>query len=125
LVVLGLKKDAERAIKRASGVDTVVDKIEELPANQFDDQIRWATYCKIYRDPFLSRSQFIATASVGRGGSSTATMRKSFVFGLTSYSDQKGPSRNWPWNSIRGWPITSVGSVRMLTAIMRSPSIDR
>ena len=52
---LGLKKDAERAIKRASGVDTVVDKIEELPANQFDDQIRWATYYKIYRDPFLSR----------------------------------------------------------------------
>ena len=52
---LGLKKDAERAIKRASGVDTVVDKIEELPANQFDDQIRWATYYKIYRDPLLSR----------------------------------------------------------------------
>jgi hyperosmotically inducible periplasmic protein len=52
---LGLKKDAERAIKRASGVDTVVDKIEELPANQFDDQIRWATYYKMYRDPFLSR----------------------------------------------------------------------
>jgi BON domain len=52
---LGLKKDAERAIKRASGVDTVVDKIEELPANQFDDQIRWTTYYKIYRDPFLSR----------------------------------------------------------------------
>ena len=52
---LGLKKDAERAIKRASGVDTVVDKIEELAPNQIDDQIRWATYYKIYRDPFLSR----------------------------------------------------------------------
>jgi BON domain-containing protein len=52
---LGLKKDVERAIKRASGVDTVVNKIEELPPNQFDDQIRWATYYKIYRDPFLSR----------------------------------------------------------------------
>ena len=52
---LGLKKDAERAIKRASGVDTVVNKIEELPPNQFDNQIRWATYYKIYRDPFLSR----------------------------------------------------------------------
>ena len=52
---LGLKKDAERAIKRASGVDTVVDKIEELPANPIDDQIRWATYYTIYRDPFLSR----------------------------------------------------------------------
>ena len=52
---LGLKKDAERAIKRASGVDAVVNKIEELPPNQSDDQIRWATYYKIYRDPFLSR----------------------------------------------------------------------
>jgi len=52
---LGLKKDAERAIKRAAGVDTVVNKIEDLPPNQTDDQIRWATYYKIYRDPFLSR----------------------------------------------------------------------
>jgi hypothetical protein len=52
---LGLKKDAERAIKRASGVETVVNKIEELPPNQTDDEIRWATYYKIYRDPFLSR----------------------------------------------------------------------
>jgi BON domain len=52
---LGLKKDAERAIKRAPGVDTVVDKIEELPPNPINDQIRWATYYKIYRDPFLSR----------------------------------------------------------------------
>ena len=52
---LGLKRDAERAVKRASGVDTVVNKIEELPPNQIDDQIRWATYYKIYRDPFLSR----------------------------------------------------------------------
>jgi len=51
----GLKKDAERAIKRASGVDSVVNKIEELPPNQSDDHIRWATYYKIYRDPFLSR----------------------------------------------------------------------
>src|SRR5262252_6543577 len=52
---LGLKKDAERAVKRASGVDSVVNKIEELPPNPSDDQIRWATFYKIYRDPFLSR----------------------------------------------------------------------
>src|SRR5262245_21056718 len=51
---LGLQKDAERAIKRAAGVDAVVNKIEELPPSQIDDQIRWATYYKIYRDPFLS-----------------------------------------------------------------------
>ena len=50
-----LKKDAARAVKRASGVDQVVDKIEELPVSPNDDDIRWATYYKIYRDPFLSR----------------------------------------------------------------------
>ena len=50
-----LKKDAGRAVKRASGVDQVVDKIEELPASQNDDDLRWKTYYAIYRDPFLSR----------------------------------------------------------------------
>ena len=52
---LGLKKDAERAVKRVAGVDTVVNHIEELPPNTMDDEIRWATYYKIYRDPFLAR----------------------------------------------------------------------
>jgi len=50
-----LKKDAARAVKRVSGVDQVVDKVEELPVSQNDDEIRWATYYKIYRDAFLSR----------------------------------------------------------------------
>ena len=50
-----LKKDAARAVKRVAGVDQVVDKIEELPVSPNDDDIRWATYYKIYRDPFLSR----------------------------------------------------------------------
>jgi hyperosmotically inducible periplasmic protein len=52
---LGLKNSAERAVKRVSGVDTVVNKIEDLPASTFDDDIRWRTYYAIYRDPFLSR----------------------------------------------------------------------
>lgn len=52
---LGLKQSAERAVKRVSGVDTVVNKIEDLPASQNDDEIRWRTYYAIYRDPFLSR----------------------------------------------------------------------
>jgi len=52
---LGLKQDAVRAAKRASGVDQVIDKIEELPASQIDDELRWKTYYAIYRDPFLSR----------------------------------------------------------------------
>ena len=52
---LGLKSDAERAAKRASGVDMVVDKIEELPPSPNDDELRWKIYYAIYRDPFLSR----------------------------------------------------------------------
>jgi BON domain-containing protein len=52
---LGLKSDAERAVKRASGVDMVVDKLEELPPSRNDDELRWKIYYAIYRDPFLSR----------------------------------------------------------------------
>jgi hyperosmotically inducible protein len=51
----GLKKDAVRAVKRVSGVDDVIDTIEELPVSQADDDLRWNTYYAIYRDPFLSR----------------------------------------------------------------------
>src|SRR5579864_1068016 len=36
-----LKADAERAVKRASGIDEVTDKIEELPASLSDDELRW------------------------------------------------------------------------------------
>jgi len=50
-----LREDAVRATKRASGVDQVIEKIEELPVSQFDDELRWRTYYAIYRDPFLSR----------------------------------------------------------------------
>jgi len=50
-----LKADAVRAAKRAPRVDEVVDKIEELPVSQSDDELRWNIYYKIYRDPFLSR----------------------------------------------------------------------
>jgi len=51
----GLKRDAVRAVKRVAGVDQVIDKIEELPVSQNDDELRWKTYYAIYRDPFLSR----------------------------------------------------------------------
>src|SRR5258705_2983689 len=50
-----LQEDAARAAKRASGVDQVINKIEELPVSQNDDDLRWKTYYAIYRDPFLSR----------------------------------------------------------------------
>jgi len=50
-----LKKDAERAVKRAPGVTAVTNEIEELPVSFTDDDLRWSVYYKIYRDPFLSR----------------------------------------------------------------------
>jgi hyperosmotically inducible protein len=50
-----LKKDAEIATKRASGVNEVANKIEVLPASQNDDRIRWETFYRIYTDDFLSR----------------------------------------------------------------------
>ena len=51
----GLKSAAEMAVKRASGVDEVSNKIEILPTSQQDDRIRWATFYRIYTDDFLSR----------------------------------------------------------------------
>jgi osmotically-inducible protein OsmY len=50
-----LKRDAETATKRASGVNEVANKIEVLPASQNDDRIRWETFYRIYTDDFLSR----------------------------------------------------------------------
>ena len=50
-----LKSQAARAVKRISGVDEVANKIENLPSSSFDDQIRWATFYRIYGDEFLSR----------------------------------------------------------------------
>lgn len=52
---LGLKSSAERAVKRVSGVDEVINKVEDLPPSTMDDEVRWQAYYAIYRDPFLSR----------------------------------------------------------------------
>jgi osmotically-inducible protein OsmY len=50
-----LAREAEAAVKRMAGVDEVANRIEELPASQNDDRIRWATFYRIYTDDFLSR----------------------------------------------------------------------
>ena len=47
--------DAERAVERASGVACVTDKIEVLPMSLDDNELRWAAYYVIYRDPLLAR----------------------------------------------------------------------
>lgn len=50
-----LKKDAVNAVKRLRGVDEVIDQIEEISIGPLDDEIRWATFYKIYNDNSLSR----------------------------------------------------------------------
>src|SRR6202011_3618706 len=49
-----LKSDAERVVKRISGVEQVINQIEVLPASPMDDQIRMAEYRAIYGDPAIS-----------------------------------------------------------------------
>jgi hypothetical protein len=51
----GLKNDAGRAVRQVARVDQVVNRIEELPVSQNDDDLRWKTYYAIYSDPFLAR----------------------------------------------------------------------
>jgi len=49
-----LKPDAERAVKKVEGVDTVVNNIEVLPPGQIDQRIRQQVYNAIYNYPALS-----------------------------------------------------------------------
>ncbi len=37
---LGTRKDAERAVKKVAGVETVINNIDELPPSGFDNRIR-------------------------------------------------------------------------------------
>ncbi len=53
-----LKSDAEAAVRDIEGVENVVDKIEILPASQFDHRIRLAIYRAIYGQPPLDRYAF-------------------------------------------------------------------
>jgi len=50
-----LKEDAEAAVKRVRGVDTVVNEIEVAPVSMNDDRIRRDAFYRIYTDDFLSR----------------------------------------------------------------------
>ncbi len=50
-----LKDDAANAVKRVEGIETVENKIEVLPASNFDDQIRRAELRAIYSSPILQR----------------------------------------------------------------------
>ena len=50
-----LRTAAESAVRQASGVDEVANRLELLPASPDDDRIRWVTFYRIYTDAFLSR----------------------------------------------------------------------
>lgn len=52
---LGLRQDAERAVRRVAGVDEVINTIEPLPPSQNDDELRWRVFYAIYTNDFLSR----------------------------------------------------------------------
>ena len=59
-----LRKDAARVVERIAGVEEVVNQIEVLPLSNFDDQIRFATYRAIYRQPGLDRLSLMATPPI-------------------------------------------------------------
>ena len=104
----GLKQDAVRAVKRAPGVDQVIDKIEELPVSQFDDELRWRTYYAIYRDPFLSR--------YAPGGGLLWGHRHPFSTGFHSFGGTRFPGMeplgDFPIHIIvKGGKITLLGVV--------------
>lgn len=59
-----LKDSAEKAVKRVSGVDTVVNNIEILPVNIDDDRIRMAVYRSLFYDSTLDRYAMGATPAI-------------------------------------------------------------
>lgn len=50
-----LKSSIEQVVKKIEGVEKVVNEIEVLPLSRQDDDIRLATYLRIYGHPALSR----------------------------------------------------------------------
>lgn len=59
-----LKDSAEKAVKRVSGVDTVVNNIEVLPVSMNDDRIRMAVYRSLFYDSTLDRYAMGANPSI-------------------------------------------------------------
>lgn len=59
-----LRSSAEKAVKRVSGVDTVVNNIEVLPPSISDDRIRTAVYRSLFYDSTLDRYALGANPSI-------------------------------------------------------------
>jgi osmotically-inducible protein OsmY len=72
-----LKSDAENAVKRIPGVESVINQIEVLPNSPNDDRIRAAVYNRIYTQPTLAKynaNQGSLARALGPGGRSVALM---------------------------------------------------
>lgn len=50
-----LPAEAERAVKRVAGVDTVTIQVKRLSVSSFDDDIRWRVFYAIYTNAFLEK----------------------------------------------------------------------
>ena len=91
-------------VKRASHVDAVVNKIEELSPSPNDEEIRWKTYYVIYRDPFLSR--------YAPGGAMLWGHRHRFGGFNGLWGDGMEPAGNYPIHIIvRGGRVSLMGVV--------------
>ena len=72
-----LKTDAENAVKKIPGIDSVDNQIEVLPLSPNDDRIRAAVYNRIYTQPTLAKynaNQGSLARALGPGGRSVALM---------------------------------------------------
>ena len=72
-----LKKDAENAVKRIQGIESVDNQIEVLPLSPNDDRIRAAVYNRIYTQASLRKynaNQGTIGQALGPGGRSPAAM---------------------------------------------------
>jgi hyperosmotically inducible periplasmic protein len=99
-----LKQDAERAVKRVAGVDTVDSRIEQLPPSQQDDELRWKIYYSIYSDPFL--------AKYAPGGALLWGHRHRFGGFNGLYGEGMEPAGDYPIHIIvRGGRVTLLGVV--------------
>lgn len=63
-ISVGLKRDAESAVKGIEGVERVVNNIEELPPSPADDRIRRAVAQRIFSFDGLSRYAWEAAPSI-------------------------------------------------------------
>ncbi len=99
-----LKEDAQDAVKRVAGVDEVKNQIEQLPASQFDNQMRWKVYYAIYTDPFLQK--------YAPGGGFLWGHRHAFAGGFAGLYDGWEPAGDYPIHIIvRNQRITLLGVV--------------